>query len=436
MTIEQLYAIFSERPVVCTDTRKVTPGCLFFALKGESFDGNSFAAAALENGASFAVIDNEAYRKDERYILVTDVLDTLQRLASYHRDQLAIPVIGVTGTNGKTTTKELLKSVLSQKFTAYATVGNLNNHIGVPLTLLAIGKDTGLAIVEMGANHQKEIELLCSIAKPSHGLITNVGKAHLEGFGSFEGVKKAKGELYDFLKASGGTVFINRNNPHLMQMLGEPGSANVIYYGSGTDSFAEGRIVENDPFLTIDWLHKGEVHRVKTNLTGTYNLENITAAIAAGLHFGLTPEEINNGLTLYVPGNNRSQIIKTGRNTLICDYYNANPSSMDVALNNLAAISAERKALILGDMFELGDEAAEEHKNILEKAMAIEAGERIFIGKEFYGLRDNADVNVNARFYQTTKEAFDGIRDKPVSDAVVLLKGSRSMKLESLVELL
>lgn len=433
MTIQDLYQLYSGHPVVCTDTRKITPGCIFFALKGESFDGNAFAQTALERGASFAVIDNAAFKENEQYIVVGNVLQTLQELARYHREQLSIPVIGITGTNGKTTTKELLRSVLSQKFNTYATSGNLNNHIGVPLTLLAIREDIELAIIEMGANHLKEIELLCSIARPTHGLITNVGKAHLEGFGSFEGVKKAKGELYDFLKETGGTVFINLDNENLVKMYGEdPGTPNVIGYGSVEGSYAEGRIVENNPFLTVDWISGEGVQRVKTNLTGTYNLENITAAVAVGLHFRLNAEEINKGLNLYIPGNNRSQIIQTGHNTLICDFYNANPSSMAVALDNLAAISSDKKAMILGDMFELGSDAAQEHRAVMEKAMATEAVERIFVGEEFYRLQDTR----GARFYRTTEDAFEGIKRLPVRDAVILVKGSRGMRLENLTGLL
>ncbi|MGX5688594.1 UDP-N-acetylmuramoyl-tripeptide--D-alanyl-D-alanine ligase [Arcticibacter tournemirensis] len=431
MTTEALYKLYAEHPVICTDTRKITTGCLFFALKGENFDGNIFAEKALDDGAAFAIIDQAGLKKDERYIVVPDVLKALQDLARFHRCQFDFPVIGITGTNGKTTTKELFKSVLSQKFRTYATTGNLNNHIGVPLTLLSLPKDTELAIIEMGANHKKEIEFLCTIARPTHGLITNVGKAHLEGFGGFEGVKKAKGELYSFLKANDGVTFINQDNPHLMEMYGS-GNGRVVRYGTLSGDGVKGKIVENDPFLTIDWFSGERTHRVKTNLTGTYNLENIVAAITVGLFFELSEDQINAGINSYIPGNNRSQIIKTESNTLICDYYNANPSSMAVAIDNLAAISANKKTLILGDMFELGEDAAAEHKAVLDKALSIDVDERIFVGKEFY----HAGNQNNARFYMTTEDAFNGLKDNPITNSVVLIKGSRSMKMETLVELL
>lgn len=432
MSIEELYNIYLRHGLISTDTRKILPGSLFFALKGSNFDGNEFAEKALDLGASLAVIDEASYRRDERFLLVPNVLESLQQLARYHRERLLIPVLGITGTNGKTTTKELLKSVLSQRFNTYATVGNLNNHIGVPLTLLSVGKDIEFAIIEMGANHKKEIEALCTIARPSHGLITNVGKAHLEGFGSFEGVKEAKGELYAFLKSHGGTTFINGNNPHLLEMYGNREEGNVIYYGNVAGSTVEGRIVENDPFLTVEWTSGKEHHHVKTNLTGSYNLENILAAIAVGLDFGLTAKEINAGIAAYMPGNNRSQIVKTESNTIICDYYNANPSSMAVALDNLESISFPGKALILGDMFELGDDAEQEHRKIIERVAQMHLKTAVFIGKEFYRERKNK----YGRFYETTEEALEGLKDTPIVNSVVLVKGSRGMQLERLIRLL
>ncbi|WP_374166230.1 UDP-N-acetylmuramoyl-tripeptide--D-alanyl-D-alanine ligase [Arcticibacter sp. MXS-1] len=431
MTLEELYTIYTSYPVICTDSRRIDQGCIFFALKGESFNGNIFASKAVDDGAAFAVIDDPQYKKDDRFLLVDDVLNMLQKLALFHRRQLSIPVIGITGTNGKTTTKELFKSVLSQRYNTFATVGNLNNHIGVPLTLLSVGPEVELAIIEMGANHQKEIEFLCSLARPTHGLITNVGKAHLEGFGGFEGVKKAKGELYTFLKESGGTVFINADNEHLMGMYGER-QENTVFYGQRPGALVEGRIVENDPFLTVDWISAQQVHRTRTNLTGAYNIENITAAVAVGLHFGLSPEEINEGISTYVPGNNRSQIVKTASNTVICDYYNANPSSMSVAIDNLAAVSGERKVVILGDMFELGEDADREHMLLINKVLSSGFEENIFIGEAF----GKFSANKSARFYRTTAEAFEGLKRAPVSGSLVLLKGSRGMRLESLLELL
>ena len=430
MTIEQLYQIYLQFPNVCTDTRKISKECLFFALKGDNFDGNTFAEQAISEGAAYAIIDNPLYNINEKCILVDDVLQALQNLASYHRDQLKIPFIGITGTNGKTTTKELLNSVLSQKFQTYATVGNLNNHIGVPLTLLAIGNDIELAIIEMGANHQKEIAFLASIAKPTHGLITNVGKAHLEGFGGFEGVKIGKGELYDFLKTTNGKIFINSANLHLTTMSDARKLQNTIKY-AGEGSLVKGAISENNPYLIVNWEYQHQKHTAKTNLTGTYNLENILAAITIGIHFDLTTEQINKGIESYVPGNNRSQITKTESNTLICDYYNANPSSMAVALENFSILDAKNKVIILGDMFELGDESADEHLAVLQKATQIEAL-KIFVGKEF----SKSDGVFDAKFFENTQQASDFLKNLGIKNSTILIKGSRGMKLETLVSLL
>jgi len=429
MTIQDLYNIYLQHPVICTDTRKITQGCLFFALKGDTFDGNGFAQMALEKGASFAIIDNAQYQQNDRYLLFDDTLDTLQQLAKHHRQQLTIPVIGITGTNGKTTTKELMRSVLSKKFSTYATEGNLNNHIGVPLTLLSIPPATEIAIIEMGANHQKEISFLSSLAQPAIGLITNVGKAHLEGFGGFEGVKKAKGELYEYLRDTGGTIFIDEGNPFLMEMSKALNLKKIVYYGKES-SGTKGNIIESDPFLSIEWEAAGKQGTINTQLTGTYNLSNILAAIAIASHMGLTAEEINTGISSYQPGNNRSQIKHTESNILICDYYNANPSSMAAAIENFGSISADNKIMILGDMFELGDESAAEHAAILKKAGSVNAA-RIFIGKEFSKLRDNS-----GEFFETTSGAYDAIAKKPHKNATILIKGSRGMKLEQLTDIL
>lgn len=431
MHIEDLYAIYLKHPVICTDTRKITAGCLFFALKGSNFDGNGFAEQALDSGAAYAIIDDPNYSKINRTILVDDVLTTLQLLANYHRKQLSIPFIGITGTNGKTTTKELINSVLSVKYITYATQGNLNNHIGVPLTILSIDKSIEIAIIEMGANHQKEIEALCRIAEPELGLITNVGKGHLEGFGGFEGVKKGKGELYSFLKENNGLGFVNQDNTHLKQMVAERGLQNVYYYSTASDSELKGELIENDPFLVIDWVSDSQRHRVKTNLTGPYNLENVLAAIALGKHFQLSPDEINEGVSSYTPGNNRSQITKTADNTLICDYYNANPSSMSAALDNFATISAEKKVVILGDMFELGEDSLSEHRAIAEKAAAVKADQVVLIGHNFF-----ANQTEGHTFFKTTEEALDYFKTHSVKNATILIKGSRGMQLERLVQLL
>ena len=430
MTIPELYSLYLQHTHICTDTRKIAKDCIFFALKGDNFNGNVYAKQAVEQGAAFAVVDEDLYCQSENYILVEDVLITLQDLATYHRWQLNIPVIGLTGSNGKTTTKELINAVLSQKFKTSATAGNLNNHIGVPLTLLAIPAETEIAIVEMGANHQKEIEFLSNICKPDFGLITNVGKAHLEGFGGFEGVKKGKGELYTFLENSNGTLFINQDNAYLVEMLGNRNFKETITYGTAESNFLSGKLIANDPFLSIEWRSGNFSSSVKSNLTGTYNFENILVAIAIGVKFGLTADEINAGITGYQPQNNRSQIIKTVDNTVISDYYNANPSSVLAAIVNLNELKADKKVLILGDMFELGDEAEQEHSMIISEALQYNFDECIFIGKEFLNARQSAQAN----FFETTAEAEKYLKKRPVRNALVLLKGSRGMKLENLMK--
>ncbi|RCH55734.1 UDP-N-acetylmuramoyl-tripeptide--D-alanyl-D-alanine ligase [Mucilaginibacter hurinus] len=452
MTTDKLYNIYLQHPVISTDTRRIAPGCIFFALKGEKFDANTFAEQAIQAGAAYVVIDNAKYRLGEQYILVNDVLNALQDLARYHRKQLNIPVIGLTGTNGKTTTKELINAVLSQHYKTQSTQGNLNNHIGVPLTILTVDDSHEAAVIEMGANHQKEIDFLCSIAWPTHGLITNVGKAHLEGFGGVEGVKKAKGELYDYLALQspekiapgirhehhgedGGIVFINNDDNTLLQMAAQRTMRNVIYYGTkDNDNLITGKLIENSPHLALEWRQKGydDTHTVRSQLTGVYNLDNILAAIAIGIHLGLTPVQVNNGVEGYQPKNNRSQIVQTGTNTLVCDYYNANPSSMMVAIDNIDKITADRKVLILGDMFELGDESPAEHLAVIQKAFEAEVEERIFIGKDFMAANQSAAGGV---FYATAEEAIIALRANPIKNSTILIKGSRGMALERLVEL-
>jgi UDP-N-acetylmuramoyl-tripeptide--D-alanyl-D-alanine ligase len=462
MTTDKLYPLFLQHPVICTDTRKITNGCLFFALKGDKFDANTFAEQAIADGAAYAVIDDPIYQLNEKYILVDDVLTALQGLARHHRQQLTIPVIGLTGTNGKTTTKELINAVLSQKFTVLATQGNLNNHIGVPLTILSINNAHEIAVIEMGANHQKEIELLCSIARPTHGLITNIGKAHLEGFGGVEGIKKGKGELYDFLawqdgnpdsyhggKDAGddvegwkpdGLAFVNGDDPVLMAMQQARSLKNVVLYGTkNKDNKVSGKILENSPLLTIQWLNNntGDSYVVNTHLTGAYNLDNILAAICIGVYFDMEPGFINKGIEGYQPQNNRSQIKATATNTLICDYYNANPSSMFVAIENIGKLKAGRKVLVLGDMFELGDESAAEHEGVIRKALATDVDERIFIGKDFAAQKwkFKGDKLKNATFHATVEDAITGLKIKPVKNSTILIKGSRGMALERLVNL-
>lgn len=431
ITIEQLYTVYLKYPVICTDTRTITTGCLFFALKGESFDANTFAAAALEQGAAFAVIDNKEYADNDQCILVDDVLTTLQHLAKHHRKQLNIPVIGLTGSNGKTTTKELIKAVLAEKYQTFATKGNLNNHIGVPLSILSIQSDVEIAVIEMGANHQKEIEFLCEIAQPTHGLITNIGLAHLDGFGGFEGVKKGKAELYAFLRAHHGTAFIYRNNPYLIEMSQVADLNKIVYYGTEKEDTVSGKLKHSDPLIEFEWATTEGSYQAKANLTGTYNFENILAAICIGHFFQLTAVQINIGLANYFPNNNRSQLTKTENNTVICDFYNANPSSMSAALNNLKTLNAAQKIAIIGDMFELGAEAPEQHEQIVKLATSY-ALPTIFIGNNFYAFKQNYPGN----YFNTPIEAVQYLKENQLQGQLVLLKGSRGMALEQLLPLL
>ncbi len=433
MTTEELYQIYLQHPVITTDTRKITKGSIFFALKGENFDANTFAAQAVEAGAAYAVIDNAQYRAGHKFILVPDVLTALQDLARHHRRQLNIPVVGLTGSNGKTTTKELINAVLSQKFNTLATQGNLNNHIGVPLTVLTINSSHEAAVVEMGANHVGEIALLSSISQPSHGMITNVGKAHLEGFGGVEGIKKGKGELYDYLSDNNRQAFVNSNSAILMEMqAARKFTTPPIFYGDAIDDLVSAEITGNAPFLSLRWTNNtsGESYEVATQLTGSYNLDNILVAICMGVHFKLSAAEINRGIENYQPNNNRSQVVKTVDNTLICDYYNANPTSMFAAIDNIDKLTSDKKAVVLGDMFELGEEAAGEHAAVVEKAINTAIDRRIFIGKEFYKQKSDS-----AEFYETRDAAAEALRANPIKGATVLIKGSRGMALEKLVEL-
>ena len=455
-TTEELYNHYLQHPTISTDTRKIMPGCLFFALKGDKFDANTFAEQAIAEGAAYAIIDNPGYQKNGRFLLVDDSLTALQDLARHHRRQLSIPVVGLTGTNGKTTTKELINAVLSQKFNTLATQGNLNNHIGVPLTILSIKPVHEMAVIEMGANHQKEIELLCSISQPSHGMITNIGKAHLEGFGGVEGIKKGKGELYDFLAGKSespevrkagsqkeGVAFVNGDDAVLMKMQQDRDLKNVVLYGTANkDNTISGSLTENSPYLSIEWTNSasGEKYQVKTQLTGAYNLDNILAAVCIGNYFKLTADEINKGISGYQPQNNRSQIKQTESNTLICDYYNANPSSMAVAIENIGKLKADKKVLILGDMFELGEESTAEHTAIIHKALDTNVDERIFIGKEFYNLspevrKSGSPKAGNSLFFESAEEAIEALKKHPIKNSTILIKGSRGMALERLVGL-
>ena len=427
--IHQIYQHYLSHRTICTDTRSITEGCLFFALKGENFDANTFAERALNQGAAYAIIDNKDYLINKQCILVDDVLATLQELAKHHRSLLTIPVIGLTGSNGKTTTKELINAVLAEKYSTFATKGNLNNHIGVPLSVLSISENTEIAVIEMGANHQKEIEFLCTIAQPTHGMITNIGMAHLDGFGGFEGVKKGKAELFAFIKDTSGIAFINRDSEFIMEMSTIIPAEKSIWYGTMGDNAITGKLLEADPVITLEWSIKGQSFQTTTHLTGAYNFENILAAICIADFFGVNAAQINNGLAGYAPNNNRSQLTNTATNTVICDFYNANPSSMAAALGNLSSLEASNKVAIIGDMFELGEEAAEQHEKIAAMTQDSAINSVIFIGKYFYSLKDN----FQGTFFNTPKEAQEWISKNPIKDSLVLLKGSRGMALEQLL---
>ncbi|GAB3915916.1 UDP-N-acetylmuramoyl-tripeptide--D-alanyl-D-alanine ligase [Larkinella terrae] len=426
ISIPELYDRFRECAGVSTDTRKITEGCLYVALKGDQFDGNLFANDALEKGARYALIDNPALATDSRFLLVNDGLTALQELARHHRNTLTIPVIGLTGSNGKTTTKELIASVLSRKYRTYATLGNLNNHIGVPLTLLAIDNSYEMAVVEMGANHQGEIRLLCSIARPTHGLITNVGKAHLEGFGGVEGVRKGKGELFDFLAETGGTVFVNAQSAVLTAMFGERLFREAVFYQL-TDQYEI--ITENPAVVYRD--EAGQV--VTTHLAGHYNFDNMAAALCIGKFFGVPAEEANAAVASYNPTNNRSQVIQKGSNLLLMDAYNANPSSMAAAIQNFMKQEAARKVVILGDMYELGDESPAEHAALGELIAQGQFDTVILAGKDMkYALA----ALPKAYYFPDKFSLHNWIMDNPFQNTAILIKGSRGMGLESVVQFL
>lgn len=427
MNLNELYELFLHHEKITTDSRHCPANSLFFALKGEHFDGNQYAAKALEAGAAYAIIDNPEYLSGDRMILVDNVLDCLQQLAHRHRKALGIPVIGITGTNGKTTTKELLASVLATKFNVLATEGNLNNQIGVPLTLLRMNPDHEIAVVEMGASHPGDIDELVHIVAPNYGLITNVGCAHLEGFGSFEGVLHTKGELYDYLRHTNGKIFINQENKDLM---GIAHGLEQITYGQHEGAFAVGHVVESNPFLTFDWKQQGKIHVVETHLVGAYNIDNVLAAVAVGRYFKIPAERISRAIAAYEPTNNRSQYKKTERNDLIIDAYNANPTSMKAALDNFASLPVHPKAVVLGDMLELGKTSDELHSGIVRQLQA-EAFDKVYLcGQHFARTADGFPS------FTTTEELIAALRQDKLEGYHILIKGSHSMGLENVVELL
>lgn len=430
MNLSALYQIFLDCQLVTTDSRNCPEGSLFIALKGESFNGNAFAGKALETGCAYAIIDEPEYavEGDQRYILVDNCLQTLQQLANYHRRQLGTRVIGITGTNGKTTTKELISAVLSQSHNILYTLGNLNNHIGVPSTLLRLKAEHDLAVIEMGANHPGEIKFLSEIAEPDCGIITNVGKAHLEGFGSFEGVIKTKGELYDFLrKKEGSTVFIHHDNAYLMNIAG---GLNLIPYGTEDDLYVNGRITGNSPYLTFEWKagKAGETYQVQTQLIGEYNFPNALAAITIGLFFGVEAAKINEALAGYTPQNNRSQLKKTNDNTLIIDAYNANPTSMMAALQNFRNMEVPHKMLLLGDMRELGAESAAEHQKIADYIKECDFEEVWLVGEQF------SAAEHSFKTYPNVQEVIKELETNKPKGYTILIKGSNGIKLSSTVD--
>ncbi len=424
MTIEQLYQVYQQYPSVQTDTRKLKKGDLFFALKGPSFNGNSFAQLALEAGAAYAVIDEKEFSINNKTILVDDVLKTLQELALYHRKKLSIPFIAITGSNGKTTTKELVNAVLSGTFKTYTTKGNLNNHIGIPLTILDVQPDAEIAVIEMGANHQKEIEGYCTYTLPTHGIITNCGKAHLEGFGGIEGVRKGKGELFSYLKQHNGTAFVMWDYDYLQEM--SKGIPVLITYGTKNASVT-GKALESELFLNVA-IEKGvSIKNIHTQLVGEYNLPNVLVAATIGNYFNISGNKIKEAIEAYTPSNSRSQLIKKGDNDIILDAYNANPSSMKAAIENFAKSSFEEKVLMLGAMAELGAESLDEHNTIIELIKTYNWKAVVLVGGDFQKTTHSFISLSNAA------EAADWFHEQQFHHTAILIKGSRSMQMEKVL---
>lgn len=441
MNTSALYEIFLKHPHICIDSRKASEDSLFFALKGDNNDGNEYAEQALTK-CPYAIIDNPAFAKDNRYILVDDVLDTLQRLATYHRKRLGLPILAITGTNGKTTTKELTARVLSKKYNVFYTQGNLNNHIGVPLTLLSMTKEHTFGVVEMGASHMGEIAKLCKIAAPDFGIITNVGRAHLEGFGSFDGVKKTKGELYQYLHENDGMAFINYDN-EILEDLRPP--HNIVYYGTKIFTHCQGKLLDSPLYLSLKWIPSDEVianennvenddsYTINTHLIGAYNFENALAAICVGNNFGIKPNDIKDAIENYIPQNNRSQLVKTSNgNSVLLDNYNANPSSMDAALNNFAKIDVPNKVLVLGDMLELGEASRREHGVIVGLIKKLGFVDVFFIGKNFSNVTDTQDFMC----FDNSEDCAKHLETLKLTNCTILVKGSHGMKMDKVVPFL
>ena len=444
MDIQELYQLYQQHPCITTDSRDCPEGSIFLALKGESFDGNKFAASALEKGCVYAIIDNPEYKQDDRFILVNDCLQTFKDLAREHRRQFNIPVIGITGTNGKTTTKELIAAVLKQKYNVLYTQGNFNNDVGVPKTLFRLNKEHEIAVIEMGASHPGDIKTLAETAEPTCGLITNVGKAHLQGFGSFEGVIKTKCELYDFLRSrEDGLVFLNADNENLVDQIAEEDTLWISPYSTDPEkqyTCISGEIVSCAPFLKFRWREplmtleeegrSTKWHKVQTQLIGSYNIDNLLAAIAVGINFGVDRKQICAALENYTPSNNRSQMTVTAQNHLIVDAYNANPSSMQAALENFKLMEAQHKMVIIGDMRELGDVSAEEHQRIVDYLSTIDLETVWLVGEEF------GKTKCDYRKFRDVEAVKAAIASEHPEGHYILIKGSNSMKLYQLPELL
>ncbi len=431
--IEKIYQLYTNNPVISTDTRNIIKNSIFFALKGDSFNGNKFAGEALEKGCAYAIIDEKEYKKDNRCILVENVLQTLQNLAKHHRKQLNIPIIGITGTNGKTTTKELIRTVLSKKYKTFATAGNFNNHIGVPLSILSINKEIEMAVIEMGANHPGEIKELCQISDPDYGIITNIGKAHLEGFGSFEGVINTKKELYDHLSKKNGNIFINTDNEILNKI---SNSLNKITYGSSINNDIIGEQINSDTYISFRWKSKNNNAKlndkefITTQIIGAYNFENILAAVCIGNYFNVDEKHINDAISSYKSDNNRSQLINSS-NTIILDAYNANPTSMTASISSFMDINCKTKYFILGDMLELGEYSEDEHKKIIRLLKDNNVKNAVLIGNNFHKLKNNDFI-----FFNNVDECKAWLINNPIEKACILIKGSRGIKLEKLTEVL
>ncbi|HIA06058.1 MAG TPA: UDP-N-acetylmuramoyl-tripeptide--D-alanyl-D-alanine ligase [Flavobacteriales bacterium] len=430
ISIKDLYSVYLEHPFICTDNRKAEKGSMFFALKGDHFNGNNYAEQAIAGGCAYAIVDDMEKSDGERLIYVEEVLPALQELAAYHRESLNIPVLCITGTNGKTTTKDLTARILSKKLNVVATKGNLNNHIGVPLSLLTIGKDAEMAVIELGANHIKEIEFLCKIAKPTHGLITNIGKAHLEGFGDLDSVRQTKLELYQFLKSNDGQVFVNRDNTMLMDL---SKGMNPVFYGSSEDSDCRGTLLDVDGHLKVSYCQQGDAPReIITSLLGTYNFENIMAAICIGSFFQVPATDIVEAVESYVPDNNRSEELDTDNNHIILDAYNANPMNMRAALESFTNLVKANRMVILGDMLELGTYAEEEHTAIVDLLREHSYERVILVGEEF----SKVCTMLRCEHFTNVNDAKIWLESSPVSGMNILVKGSRGIGLEVLLEAL